>query len=71
MITEAPTELMRHGTMLQWLMKNGLSRFEIETLLKTGVIRARPIRPGGRAWYNASQIMKDVLNGGEDFTKQQ
>jgi len=62
MITEAPTELMRHGTMLQWLMKNGLSRFEIEVLIETGVIRARPIRPGGRAWYNASQIMQDVLS---------
>ena len=66
MSTEAPTELMRYGTMKEWLMENGLTKGEIERMVEKGVIRARIISPGGRAWYKASQIVRDVLNGWEE-----
>ena len=62
MATEAPSEMMRYGTMLQWLMENGLTEYEITRMIAKGVIRCRH-HAGGRAWYYASQIKRDVLNG--------
>ena len=53
MSTEAPAELMRYGTMLQWLSQNGVPECEVDKMIASGVIQARVIRPGGRPWYNA------------------
>jgi hypothetical protein len=71
MSTEAPTEFMRYGTMREWLKQNGFPECEIMRMIAKGLIQARPIRPGGRAWYNASQIKRDVLNGWEEPNQQQ
>jgi len=66
MSTPAPAELMRLETMVQWLMQCGLTRSEIRRSVTKGIIHGRTIRPGGRIWYSASQIERDVLNGWEE-----
>ena len=66
MITEAPAECMRYGTMHEWLRGNGLSHFQIVRLIEKGIIQKRPIPGCGvRAWYSASQIKEAVFNGWE------
>jgi len=69
MSTEAPAELMRYGTMLQWLMQNGLTECEVERMIAKGVIRARIIKPGGRPWYNATQIKRQLFDGWEEVSQ--
>lgn len=67
---EAPKPFLRFGELEDWLRANGISRYKMTLLIAKGVITAHGLA-GGRSYYNAAEIQRDVLDrltGGNNGT---
>lgn len=61
--TPAPRRNMRYNEVMQWLMENGYTHYEVRRMMEQGVIEAHFLRPTARrAWFNAAQI-KEAIDG--------
>jgi predicted site-specific integrase-resolvase len=58
---EAPAPHLRYGQLEEWLKANGISRYKLGLLIAKGVIKAHALA-GGRYYYNAAEIKRDVLD---------
>jgi hypothetical protein len=58
--TPPPKTFLRLGEVKAWLGEKGFSESKVADLVRTGVIKSHHIG-GGRAFYYAPQIERDVL----------
>jgi len=61
MSTVAPKPHLRYAELREWLRENGVSHNKLRVLLTDGIIKRQYVN-GGRAFYNADQIKRDVLD---------
>ena len=61
MSTGAPKPHLRYAELREWLRENGVSHNKLRVLLTDGIIKRQYVN-GGRAFYNADQIKRDVLD---------
>jgi hypothetical protein len=61
MSTIAPGPHLRYADLKGWLRENGISEYKLKSLLTQGVIKTQHLN-GGRAFYNADQVKRDVLD---------
>jgi hypothetical protein len=61
MSTSAPGPHLRYAELRQWLQENGVSEYKLRSMLALGVIQSK-IVAGGKAYYNADQVKRDVLD---------
>ncbi len=60
-LIEAPALHMRYSQLEEWLKLNGVSRYKLELWLAKGVIKGHVV-DGGRFYYNAAEVKRDVLD---------
>lgn len=65
-MTAPNKEFLRYGEARDWLKSEGISEKEFLKLIDADVIKPKPLRPSGRAYYFTSQIKRAVLNGAEE-----
>jgi len=61
MSTAAPKPHLRYSELRDWLQTNGVSEHKLKGMLTSGFIKAVYLN-GGRAYYNADQVKRDVLD---------
>jgi ribosomal protein L19E len=55
-------EYLRWNAVVYWLTSEGFSRKDVVKLVKTGVIKGKPLFVGSRNYYFRSEIQRDVLD---------
>ena len=61
MSTSPPKPHLRYADLKEWLQANGVSHYKVRSLISQGVIKTQHVN-GGRAFYNADQVKRDVLD---------
>jgi predicted site-specific integrase-resolvase len=61
MSTSAPGPHLRYAELKEWLRENGISEYKLKGMLTLGMIKTNYVN-GGRAYYNAEQVKRDVLD---------